>query len=48
MCGSQRCPADKEAISTCEHYKGDIEGVPKKENISTLFNLARERETHEV
>lgn len=36
-CGSLRCPADKEAISTCGYCKGDIEGIEKKETLEELL-----------
>ena len=38
MCGSQRCYGDDESISTCERYKGDIEGIEKKESMRELLN----------
>ena len=38
MCGSQRCFADDESISTCGRYKGDIEGIEKKESLRELLN----------
>jgi hypothetical protein len=37
MCGTQRCPSDDEAISTCGNYKGDIEGIEKKESLKELL-----------
>ena len=37
ICGTQRCPGDDEAISTCGRYKGDIEGIEKKENLQELL-----------
>lgn len=33
-CGTQRCPADAEAISICGYYKGNIEGIEKKQTIN--------------
>lgn len=36
-CGTQRCPADARAISTCGHYEGNIEGIEK---IETRINYA--------
>ena len=33
MCGTQRCPGDDEAISTCGRYEGDIEGIEKKKRV---------------
>jgi hypothetical protein len=36
-CGSLRCPANKEAISTCGYYEGDIEGIEKKETLEELL-----------
>ena len=37
MCGTQRCPADDEAISTCGHYTGNIDGIPKKETLKEVL-----------
>ena len=37
ICGSQRCYGDDESISTCGRYKGDIEGIEKKENLRELL-----------
>ena len=37
MCGSQRCYGDDESISTCGRYKGDIEGIEKKESLQELL-----------
>lgn len=37
MCGSQRCYGDDESISACGRYKGDIEGVEKKESLQELL-----------
>ena len=37
MCGTQRCPSDDEAISTCGKYKGDIEGIEKQESLQELL-----------
>lgn len=45
-CGTQRCPADAEAISTCGYYKGDIEGIEKIEtriNYDVLKRIMEER-----
>lgn len=44
-CGTQRCPADAEAISTCGYYKGDIEGIKKKQpfNYNELLKVIQER-----
>jgi hypothetical protein len=38
MCGSQRCYGDDESISTCGRYKGDIEGIEKKESLQELLD----------
>ena len=35
--GSQRCYGDDESISTCGRYKGDIEGIEKKESLQELL-----------
>ena len=37
ICGSQRCYGDDESISTCGRYKGDIEGIEKKESLQELL-----------
>ena len=45
-CGTQRCPADAKAISTCRYYKGDIEGIEKIEfyiNYNELKRVIEER-----
>lgn len=36
-CGSLRCSTNKEAISTCGYYNGDIEGIEKKETLEELL-----------
>lgn len=36
-CGTQRCPADDEAISTCGYYTGNIEGIPKQYSMSEII-----------
>ena len=38
ICGSQRCYGDDESISTCGRYKGDIEGIEKKESLRELLD----------
>ena len=35
-CGTQRCPADAEAISTCGYYEGNIEGNEKSKLLTTM------------
>ena len=45
-CGTQRCPADAEAISICGHYEGNIEGIEKVKaliNYSELKRVIEER-----
>lgn len=45
-CGTQRCPADAEAISTCGYYKGNIKGIEKKQsiNLDELLRVIHERQ----
>ena len=44
MCGTQRCPGDDEAISTCGRYEGDIEGIEKKESLQELLERIYRKE----
>ena len=37
MCGTQRCPADDEAISTCGYYNGEIPDIPKKKSLTEMI-----------
>ena len=45
ICGTLRCPSDDEAISICEYYKGDIEGIERKETFQErLRKIIKEAE----
>lgn len=44
MCGTQRCPGDDEAISSCGRYEGDIEGIEKKESLQELLERINRKE----
>ncbi len=37
MCGSQRCFMDDDSIASCGRYKGDIEGIEKRESLHELL-----------
>lgn len=47
MCGTQRCPADDEAISTCGYYNGDIEGIQQQESLEKLLKRLRKEKRND-
>lgn len=39
MCGTQRCFGGKDQISTCEHYNGEIDGLPKQGSFMNIDKI---------
>ena len=48
MCGTQRCPSDDEAISTCGYYKGDIEGIEKQETLQEMLERINKKSNEKL
>lgn len=48
-CSSLHCPQTREAVSTCDKYKGNIKGIEKKESIEKYIQRIKEAfEIHKV